>query len=272
MSTYVLSWNPKKSNFRANDLKKAFKEYGESDEYVLKWGISKNTSFENGDRFFLVRQENGKADVIMSGEAASWADYDNNDKRFIDLRPDFIVDPKKSILENSELKKKLPKIKWDEFRDEIELSDSNAEKLEWLWVETLYKEAPSATQKIYYKNCPALIGYSVQKENGTACEICRQDINEIFDTSFMDKNNLSPLAYGVYMFPSARTAKSARSLFHTICPSCKAVYNMLCLVENNSQPLAIEWLRTILKKAPLKKESSQSKSRLPTQQDIEFPE
>lgn len=69
MNTYLLSWNPEKSNYKDFDSETAALEQGE--DVRTDWSVTQNTRPQKGDRFFLIKLGDVGRGIFASGSIES---------------------------------------------------------------------------------------------------------------------------------------------------------------------------------------------------------
>lgn len=143
MKVVILTWNPANSDFKIEDFRKARDEYESYEGCSLHWKVSILGDWdEESNRFFLIRMEQGKADIVMSGGIES-AYYENDDS-FAELDPDYIVNPETTFLDSSVLNEELPGYDWNNIVNGTELEKWEGSKLMRLWFSVLFAKDPES--------------------------------------------------------------------------------------------------------------------------------
>ncbi len=269
MSVVLLRWNPEISSFRMDDFKSAIFEARQTQDYCLNWSVWEHEKVHAGDRFFMLRVGKGKTGIVMSGRITSepYASEDWSGKGrtvyYVNLDPDFFVNPDcVSRVSVADLEKVFPKYVWKEGHSGMVLDDNLGTKLEWLWVEYLYKNCVVDRKKNlvsnHYESDDNCVNYSyyydvieplqldLAKRKGAACEICGYDYAKVFDMDALDCVGVQNI---YYMFPSVRISKTAKSLFHCICANCRNIYRDICNDANNGELAPFEMLKNAKRRA-----------------------
>lgn len=269
MSVVLLRWNPEISSYKMENFKNAMEEAKGALNYCLNWSVWEHEKVQDGDRFFMLRVGKGKTGIVMSGRIVSdpYTSEDWSGKGrtvyYVDLEPDFLVNPNSdSRVSVADLEKAFPKYVWKEGHSGMVLEDSLGTKLEWLWVEYLYKNQVVDHKKnlvsnrfetnefcvpySYYVDVVGALQLDLSKKKGSACEICGYDYAKVFDMDALDCVGVQNI---YYMFPSKRIAKSAKSLFHCICANCRNIFRDICNDTNKGMLVPFENLVKTKRKA-----------------------
>lgn len=269
MSVVVLRWNPEISSFRMENFKNAMKEAQNTQNYMLNWSVWEHKKVHCGDRFFLLRVGSGKAGVVMSGKIVSdpyrsedWSGK-GRETYYVNIQPDFLVDTERgNFLSIRDLEKAFPRYVWKEGHSGMVLNDTLGTKLEWMWVDFLYKtfgisrkknfacnlcetDSDSIANRYHYGIVPSL-QLDLAKRRGAACEICGYDYEKVFELASLDCCGVQNI---YYFFPNERSSKSIRLNFHCICANCRNIYNDLCSDTNDGRLLPFESLAKLKRKS-----------------------
>lgn len=268
MSVVLLRWNPEISSYSMDQFKDAIKEAKKTQEYYMNWSVWEHEKVHRGDRFFMLRVGKGKTGIVMSGRVISepYTSEDWSGKgrtiHYVDLIPDFLVDSDKGPrLSVEDLEKAFPKYVWNTGHSGMVLDDSLGAKLEWLWVNFLYKNFTVDRKKnfasniyetdvdsvvyTYYGGVKEPLQLDLSEKKGAACEICGYDYGKVFD---MDSLDCVAVQNIYYMFPPAKPVKNVKTLFHCICANCRNVYRDLCNDTNDEKLLPFSCLVKAKKK------------------------
>ena len=136
-NTFILMWNPDISSVSLEAHRRSIKHM--LTEY-FNWSVWDYEKAKCGDRFFLVKVDDGNTGIVMSGvfdshpyEAEDWS---GKGRRvfYMDMIPNVILDPDHSpIVSTEELQKAIPSFDWTGGHSGRILSADEAQTLEAIW-------------------------------------------------------------------------------------------------------------------------------------------
>ena len=147
MSTYLLTWSPKK--WRWTDLSRRILEIRRKGFSVTDWSCGNNKSIDEGDRLFLLRQGEEPRGIVGAGRAASgsyeevhWREEKARAGRttmYVSVRWETLLDPEaESILPREWLNPgALARVNWNTQISGITIRPEAAEVLEEMWADFL---------------------------------------------------------------------------------------------------------------------------------------
>lgn len=151
MSTYLLTWSPKK--WQWTDLSKRISEIKEKGFCLLDWSCGNNKSIAGGDRLFLLRQGEEPRGIVGAGYAVSepyeeihWREEKAKVGRttmYLKVRWECLLDPEtESIFPREWLNEGLlSKVNWNTQISGIRISSEAADVLERRWEDFLESRA-----------------------------------------------------------------------------------------------------------------------------------
>ncbi len=142
MKTFLLTWNPKKTDWDEDGKKtidECIEEIKKNGYYENTWSCGNFNSIEKGDKVFIFRLKVKPRGLIASGivtkdiyKDVHWL-HKNKTANYIKIKYDIILNPEKKILEE----KYLNKLKIINFKIQVaqRIQSPNFEKLEAVWEE-----------------------------------------------------------------------------------------------------------------------------------------
>lgn len=143
MSTYLLTWNPAKFNWR--DLAKEARALRQGKELRSNWRVGHSKRILPGDRLFLLKQGAKPRGIVASGwvtseprDAPHWDPAKRRKgslARVVDLQFDVLLDPDgEVVLDVAELHRgSLADVHWRTQISGIQIPDDAAQELERVW-------------------------------------------------------------------------------------------------------------------------------------------
>jgi 5-methylcytosine-specific restriction enzyme A len=147
MSTYLLTWSPKKWQWK--DLPKKISEIRKKGFCLTDWSCGNNKSIANGDRLFLLRQGEEPRGIVGAGwaESVSYEEIHWQEEKakagkttmYVMVRWEKLLDPEReSIFPREWLNKGvLSRVNWNTQISGITIRPEAAEVLEARWAEFL---------------------------------------------------------------------------------------------------------------------------------------
>jgi 5-methylcytosine-specific restriction protein A len=147
MNTYLLTWNPKKWQWK--DLQKRISEIKRKDCCITDWSCGNNKSIVKGDRLFLLRQGEEPRGIVGAGwaESESYEEIHWREEKakvgkttmYVVVRWEKLLDPdRESIFPREWLNKGiLSKINWNTQISGITIRPEVADVLEERWADFL---------------------------------------------------------------------------------------------------------------------------------------
>ena len=144
MKTYLLTWNPKRSNWD-NDIGEMADAVKNGGTTETTWSCGNTKSIQEGDRIFFIQLGVSKKGIFASGKAIKGSYEDSHWEteraergetcRFIKVQFDRLLDPDCDTILSREILKLPPfdSVHWDTQASGIRIADSVAIELEKLW-------------------------------------------------------------------------------------------------------------------------------------------
>lgn len=151
MSTYLITWSPKKWLWR--DLAERIEEIRRRGSCVTDWSCGNNKTIARGDRLFLLRQGEEPRGIVGAGwadsepyEATHWREEKARAGRttmYVNVRWQTLLDPEsESIFPREWLNEDaLSKVNWNTQISGISIRPEAARELERRWAAFLEKRA-----------------------------------------------------------------------------------------------------------------------------------
>lgn len=159
MATYLLTWNPNKWDWKAqDDFQDCLVELEEQGRCADRWSCGNNLSISPGDRLFLMRLGKEPKGIVASGYATSgvyedehWEAGHGGKAFYVCLRFDVLDPDLEPILPLSELKSVSNSMNWTPQMSGIRIKDEVASNLEASWSRFLgYKASTRPPQEVPY--------------------------------------------------------------------------------------------------------------------------
>lgn len=147
MSTYLLTWSPKKWQWR--DLSKRIAEISRKGFCIADWSCGNNRSINKGDRLFLLRQGEEPRGIVGAGwaESAPYADIHWREEKaragrrtmYLTVRWEKLLNPESEAIFPREWLNEgvLSRVNWNTQISGIRIRPEAAEELEERWADFL---------------------------------------------------------------------------------------------------------------------------------------
>lgn len=265
MTTYLLTWNPKRWEWDMSENLASLKQRGFVDS---RWSCGITKRIKVGDRLFLLRQGREPRGIIASGVAKSepypdehWDDNRDGEALYVKARFDSLLDPEKDgVLPLSRLQDgTLGAVNWRTRSSGISVSPAAASELEKRWHAFLEERGQSpavlpdevSTPSLYYEGVSRTIAVNAYERDprarrdcidhyGATCFVCGFDFGAVYGEigkGFIHVHHIVPLSKvgKSYVVNPVRDLRPA-------CPNCHA------MLHKGSEVLSIEQLKVILGK------------------------
>lgn len=270
IQTYLLTWNPKRWNWKPNELSQKIKAVQQGERVVERWSCGRNKKIKRGDRIFLIRLGQEPRGIFGSGfvskEVSEGPHWDEELARigetslFIQFVYDRLCDPHfdpiipREILKNDP---KLSKMHWDTQSSGVSIPQEIASNLAQIWQEiqigttsylmpdefeligTLIEGAKKQVNvNAYERNIAARM--QCIRFYGCRCVVCGFDFEKTYGVVGMDfihVHHLKPLSeigesYEVNPVDDLRP----------VCPNCHAIIH-----KRKNPPFTIEEVQDFIK-------------------------
>lgn len=265
MTTYILSWNPKKWEWKT--MQDDISKIASNGFFEMQWSSGVTKKIKPDDRVFLMKLGLEPRGIVASGWATSDVrqnvHYTDKSKKalYIHVQFDTILDPKAlfplEILLNDELYKG---VHWTPQASGMSIPDNTAFQLEKDWSKFLKRPVPVRqieyadeidSEKTFPEGVLKQVKVNVYERNpqaraicinkyGVTCMVCGFDFGKKFGNlgeGFIHVHHLTPLSEirkGYKLNPI--------SDLRPVCPNCHAM-----LHQRKREPYTIAELRAILK-------------------------
>ena len=266
MSAYLLTWNPKKSDWP--DLRSKIQKVRLGQLVELRWSCGNTKRIQEGDRIFLLRQGLEPRGIMASGtvlvppySAESWADR-RRQALYVGLAVDTLLDPEvDGVLPLSQLQDgSLGKVNWGTQSSGISIPADAAAELEKRWRAFLAgrgQTLPPLPEEVaspanYYEGAVKEVTVNAYERDAKArtaavahhgfdCKVCGFDFERAYGKhgeGYIHVHHQVPLS----TINKRYKVDPVKDLV-TVCPNCHA------MLHKGSQTLTVAQLRSIMKKA-----------------------
>jgi 5-methylcytosine-specific restriction protein A len=270
MTTYLLTWNPKRWYW--DDLQDNINDIETNGYYDGHWSCGRNKRIQSGDRLFLICLGTEPRGICASGWAISdvdegehWDDEQaalGKTSLYIDVRFDTLLDPdREPVLPRGKLNEGIfAQMHWDSQASGVTIPDDVAAQLEIEWARFLGKPSVSpmvalpeevAEGETYFEGARKQIAVNVYERNaeararcirhyGLKCSVCGFDFEQTYGklgTGFIHVHHLKPLAEVTAEYE----LNPIRDL-RPVCPNCHA------MIHKKKPAYTIEELKALLAK------------------------
>ncbi|MCZ2390638.1 MAG: HNH endonuclease [Acidobacteria bacterium] len=265
MNTWLLTWNPDRSNWDIDSYLSLLREHGFFD---ASWSCGNTKRIERGDRIFLLRQGVEPRGIMASGQALARPDYDDHwdedrDDQilYVNVRFDTLLAPEEDgVLPLEQLQNGLlGEVNWSTRTSGISIEPRASALLEDLWYEFLEErgqapalipeEIPSPAQ--FFEGASRTISVNAYERNGNARKACIEHYGEScvvcgfnfaakygdLGEGFIHVHHVVPLSQ-----IGKETVVDPVKHLRPVCPNCHA------MLHRQKNVLSIEELKRLLAK------------------------
>lgn len=258
--TFILTWNPSKSEWPAKDYLNAVRQTKKGKRVGDRWSVNRKYGIEIGDRAFLLRQHNQRG-IVASGYFTSRivprAHYDgsNREANYADLKWDRAVGSH-DRLKFEELMVQVPGHPWNYLQGSgTQMKDPTAGQLEQLWTDhpadqitrdsgeilqaDTYREGEVSTILVNHYERDLKARKACILKHGTVCAVCAFDFVSHYGPTGKDHIHVHHLKL-LSQVGQAHTVDPEKDLI-PIRPNCHA------MLHKRNPPYTIKELKNLMR-------------------------
>lgn len=107
MTTFIFTWNPSIKRMGIKGIIQLKTQLENGEKTINEWGCQSNKKVKKGDRAFISKVGSGSRGLFASGVVVSDGGYKYENKKYVDIKFDYIFDPYQNIYEISRLKEEI---------------------------------------------------------------------------------------------------------------------------------------------------------------------
>ena len=264
MTTWLLTWNPNRSE---SELLRAKQRLQETGSFRTTWSCGRTKRIEKGDRFYFVQQAEEPRGVVGSGtivRSPHWGAHWDRARRpqkalYVGIEFDVVLDPTvDEILRTRDMARgPLSRVPWNTQSSGTSVPDELVPKLDKAWADhlrgrfvppeqshlpTRYIEGQMREVRVNVYERDPQARLACIAAHGWRCAVCRMSFREVYGDlgrDFIHVHHLHPL--GGKGKGKRRKVDPVEDL-RPVCPNCHA------MLHRPDQLLEIEELRRVIAK------------------------